>query len=111
MAVSRAEIVDERFIDHVRSCTPGPRRADLDQPVRAGATLSAREAILLFDCQLETRWCDYVSRELKSYNASYYTIGSAGHEGNAAVAWALRPSDPAFLHYRAGGFFCARARQ
>ncbi len=111
MAVSRAEIVDERFIDHVRSLTPGPRRADLDQPVRAGSSLSARAAILLFDCQLESRWCDYVSRELKAYNASYYTIGSAGHEGNAAVAWALRPSDPAFLHYRAGGFFCARARQ
>src|SRR6185503_9531818 len=35
----------------------------------------------------------------------------SGHEGNAAVAAALRPSDPAFLHYRSGGFFVARARQ
>src|SRR5262249_33662837 len=31
--------------------------------------------------------------------------------GNAAVAVALRPSDPALLHYRSGGFYCARAAQ
>ena len=43
--------------------------------------------------------------------AGYYTIGSAGHEGNAAVAAALRPTDPALLHYRSGGFYLARARQ
>ena len=41
----------------------------------------------------------------------YYTIGSAGHESNAAVAAALRPTDPALLHYRSGGFYCARAQQ
>ena len=35
----------------------------------------------------------------------------AGHEGNAALAAALRPNDPALLHYRSGGFYCARARQ
>src|SRR6185503_12878160 len=35
----------------------------------------------------------------------------SGHEGNAAVAAALRPTDPAFLHYRSGGFFVARAHQ
>ena len=33
----------------------------------------------------------------------FYTIGSAGHESNALVALALRPSDPALLHYRSGG--------
>ena len=41
----------------------------------------------------------------------FYTIGSAGHESNAAVALALRPTDPALLHYRSGGFYCARAAQ
>ena len=41
----------------------------------------------------------------------YYTIGSSGHEGNAAVAAALRPTDPALLHYRSGAFFLARAAQ
>ena len=39
----------------------------------------------------------------------FYTIGSAGHEANAFVAAALRPTDPALLHYRSGGFYLARA--
>src|SRR6185295_1868459 len=37
--------------------------------------------------------------------------GSAGHESNAAVALALRPTDPALLHYRSGAFYLARAGQ
>ncbi len=44
-----------------------------------------------------------------SQGKGYYTIGSSGHEGNAAVAAALRPTDPALLHYRSGAFFLARA--
>jgi 2-oxoisovalerate dehydrogenase E1 component len=39
-----------------------------------------------------------------------YTIGS-GHEGMAAVAAALRPTDMAFLHYRDAAFQIARAEQ
>src|SRR6185369_9988493 len=46
-----------------------------------------------------------------SFDAGYYTIGSSGHEGNAAVAAALRATDPALLHYRSGGFYCMRAAQ
>ena len=41
----------------------------------------------------------------------FYTIGSAGHESNAYVALALRPTDPALLHYRSGAFYLARAGQ
>ncbi len=66
---------------------------------------------MLFEAQLTSRHCDFVSRELKTEGESFYTIGSAGHEGSAAVAWALRPDDPAFLHYRSGGFFLGRAAQ
>ncbi|MEP6296706.1 MAG: transketolase C-terminal domain-containing protein, partial [Ilumatobacter sp.] len=33
------------------------------------------------------------------------------HEANAAVALSLRPSDPALLHYRSGGFYMARSMQ
>ena len=40
---------------------------------------------------------------------SFYTIGSAGHESNACVALALRPTDPALLHYRSGALL-SRAR-
>ena len=48
---------------------------------------------------------------MQQQGRGFYTISSAGHEGNAAVAAALRPSDPALLHYRSGAFYCARAHQ
>lgn len=48
---------------------------------------------------------------MRSRGRGYYTIGSSGQESNAAVATALRPTDPALLHYRSGGFFLARAQQ
>jgi 2-oxoisovalerate dehydrogenase E1 component len=41
----------------------------------------------------------------------FYTIGSSGHEGLAAVAAALRPTDMAFLHYRDAAFQIARSGQ
>lgn len=41
----------------------------------------------------------------------YYTIGSSGHEGMAAIAAALRPTDMAFLHYRDAAFQIQRAEQ
>ncbi|MFF0815134.1 thiamine pyrophosphate-dependent enzyme [Rhodococcus sp. NPDC003318] len=65
----------------------------------------------LFDAQLASRHLDLAARRLRASGHGYYTIGSAGHEGNAAVAAALRPTDPALLHYRSGAFFVERARQ
>jgi 2-oxoisovalerate dehydrogenase E1 component len=60
---------------------------------------------------LASRHLDLAARYLRKEGAGVYTIGSAGHESNAAVAAALRPTDPALLHYRSGGFYCARAHQ
>lgn len=68
-------------------------------------------AFAVFDSQLESRHIDLVARRLRIDGHGFYTIGSAGHESNAYVAQALRPTDPALLHYRSGGFYCARARQ
>jgi len=65
----------------------------------------------LFDAQVQSRVIDHAARWLRTLGHGYYTIGSAGHESNAAVAAALRPTDPALLHYRSGGFYCARAQQ
>ena len=65
----------------------------------------------VFDAQLGSRHLDLAARWLRSKGKGYYTIGSSGHEGNAAVAAALRPTDPALLHYRSGAFFLERARQ
>src|SRR5829696_27453 len=87
------------------------RRSPDDQPVRDGSSLTARVCLTLFDVQLGSRHLDLAARWLRSLGRGYYTIGSSGHEGNAAVAAALRPTDPALLHYRSGGFFLARAAQ
>ena len=111
MAVNRAGIVDKNFVAHLAALVGGPRRADLDSPVRVGSALTARRAIGLFESQLVSRHLDLAARALKARNECFYTIGSSGHEGNAAVAAALRPDDPAFLHYRSGAFYAERGKQ
>ncbi|MEO7261153.1 MAG: thiamine pyrophosphate-dependent enzyme [Jatrophihabitantaceae bacterium] len=88
----------------------GPRR-DSDAPVRAGSALSIRQAGELYEAQCESRQVDLAAMWMQTQGRGFYTIASSGHEGNAAVAAALRPDDPALLHYRSGGFYCARARQ
>jgi 2-oxoisovalerate dehydrogenase E1 component len=65
----------------------------------------------LWRAQVDSRQADYAARWLKQHGRSFYTIGSAGHESNAAVAVALRVDDPALLHYRSGAFYLARAGQ
>ncbi|MEQ1566675.1 MAG: thiamine pyrophosphate-dependent enzyme [Myxococcota bacterium] len=105
--------VDRNFLAFVEARRAAdaarPPRADLDAPVRAGTGLSAREAIGLFEAQIESRLLDLIARELKNDNLSFYTIGSSGHEGNAVVADHTTAEDLAFLHYRSGAFFCRRA--
>jgi 2-oxoisovalerate dehydrogenase E1 component len=111
MAVNRAGIVDRNFLALLDELAEGGPRSDLESPVRDGTDLSAREAMALFESQLESRHLDLAARALKARNECFYTIGSSGHEGNAVVAAASRPDDPAFLHYRSGAFFVHRGRQ
>ena len=63
----------------------------------------------LFDAQVQSRHLDFAARWLQKQGKGYYTIGSAGHESNAAVGLLSRSTDPALLHYRSGGFYAARA--
>jgi 2-oxoisovalerate dehydrogenase E1 component len=79
--------------------------------VTAAASGSAGVLRGVFDAQVTSRHLDVVARELQAAGRGFYTISSAGHEANALVATALRPSDPALLHYRSGGFYAARAAQ
>ena len=65
----------------------------------------------LFESQLTSRALDLQARRLGSERRGYYSIGSSGHEGNAALAHVLRIDDMAFLHYRSGAFYLERARQ
>lgn len=103
--------LDERFREAVAALTAGPDRRPADQPVREGSGLTGDAALELYDAQLTSRHLDLAARWLRSFGEGFYTIGSAGHEGNAAVAAALRLTDPALLHYRSGAFYCARAAQ
>jgi len=107
----RVPFVDGGFLDHVRALTPSRPLRRGDDPLRPGSALSCREAFGIYQTQLESRLVDLAARNLKKDGLAFYTIGSSGHEGNAAVAAALRPSDPALLHYRSGAFFLERARQ
>ncbi|HJQ00430.1 MAG TPA: thiamine pyrophosphate-dependent enzyme [Jatrophihabitans sp.] len=102
--------LDEHFLTTVADLPQGSPR-EPDAPVQAGSTLTVRLAEQLFDAQCQSRHCDLAAIWMQSQGRGYYTIGSSGHEGNAAVAAALRPDDPALLHYRSGGFYCARAQQ
>jgi len=75
-------------------------------------TSSALTAAVLLEAEVSSRLVDHTARWMRATTGNgYYTIGSAGHEANAAVALALRPTDPALLHYRSGGFYMARSMQ
>jgi 2-oxoisovalerate dehydrogenase E1 component len=83
----------------------------LPVPAHQATATDAATLRALFEAQVQSRHLDLAQRWLQAQGQGFYTIGSAGHESNAAVAMALRPSDPALLHYRSGGFYSARAAQ
>ena len=85
--------------------------AEPGAPVRPGSALTVGEALTIFDAQATSRQLDLAARRMQQAGRGFYTIGSSGHEANAAVAAALRPTDPALLHYRSGGFYVRRAWQ
>ncbi len=110
--VNRAEVCDANFSEFVsawdgwRDARPSP-----DEPILDGSALDARGFRELFESQLISRHLDLMARVLRVQNKVFYTIGSSGHEGNAMVARATRHTDPAFLHYRSGGFMAERFRK
>ncbi|MDF2178658.1 thiamine pyrophosphate-dependent enzyme [Aliiglaciecola sp. CAU 1673] len=77
----------------------------------AQAGMTAEQLVDLFETQVMSRHLDLQSRLMQKQGQSFYTIGSAGHEGNAACAAALRMDDMAFLHYRSGAFAIQRSKQ
>jgi len=73
--------------------------------------LTHSELVDIFESQVMSRHLDLQSRKMQKKGESFYTIGSAGHEGNAAYAKAFRADDMAFLHYRSGAFVIQRSKQ
>ncbi len=109
---NRAEIVDQNFTEFVQLWHGEVRRAPHDsEAVLPGSALDARGFRELFESQLISRHLDLMARVLRVQNKVFYTIGSSGHEGNAMVARLTRHTDPAFLHYRSGGFMAERFRK
>ncbi|PWR12017.1 transketolase, partial [Micromonospora acroterricola] len=109
--VTTPQDLDDRFRETLAALPAAERRRDPADPVTDDAPLTGAQLLDLFDAQITSRQLDLAGRWLRSFGEGFYTIGSAGHEGNAAVAAALRPTDPALLHYRSGAFYCVRAAQ
>ncbi|MEP4981806.1 thiamine pyrophosphate-dependent enzyme [Ascidiaceihabitans sp.] len=102
--MDRAKIVHENFLRRVQA-------QDFPQGAAPKSGLDATTAIEIFRAGCLSRALDLTSRDMQKAGQGFYTIGSSGHEGMAAVARALRPDDIAFLHYRDAAFQIARADQ
>ena len=102
--MDRADIVHENFLKRVakRDFPPGSEPA---------GPLGPTGAVAIYRAACLSRALDRTSRTMQRAGQGFYTIGSSGHEGMAAVAAALRPDDMAFLHYRDAAFQIARAGQ
>lgn len=110
--VNRAKVCDENFLEFVRGWNgKAEPKPSPDEPIVEGSRCSARDFRELFESQLISRHLDLMARVLRVQNKVFYTIGSSGHEGNAMVARLTRHTDPAFLHYRSGGFMAERFRK
>lgn len=73
--------------------------------------LNQHALLELFETQITSRRLDLESRRLAGKGQTFYSIGSSGHEGNAAIARTFRRDDIAFLHYRSGAFLIERSRK
>jgi 2-oxoisovalerate dehydrogenase E1 component len=102
--MDRADIVHENFLRRVAG-------RDLPAGRPPEGPLTAAGAAEIFRAACLSRALDRQSRVMQRAGQGFYTIGSSGHEGMAAVAQALRPGDMAFLHYRDAAFQIARSRQ
>ncbi|MDJ1006352.1 MAG: thiamine pyrophosphate-dependent enzyme [Paracoccaceae bacterium] len=102
--MDRARIVHENLLRRVA-------HGDLPHGRAPAGPLPADLAVALYRAGCLSRALDLQARAMQKAGEGFYTIGSSGHEGMAAVAAALRPTDMAFLHYRDAAFQIARAGQ
>lgn len=112
--LNRAQVVDENFVAFVSqlegySVAGAPGEAD--PPIASDGGLRGSDLIQLLESQIVTRHQDLEARRMRARDEGFYTIGSAGHEGNAVVGRLTRHTDMAFLHYRSGAFMAERSRQ
>lgn len=92
------------FLDEVRVLSPSAQPS-------AATQLSSSLYWQLFASQASSRLLDLRSRLLQAQGESFYTIGSAGHEGNVVLGHLLSLQDMLFLHYRSGALFIERSQK
>lgn len=102
--MDRAALVHQNFLRRLGE-------NDLPDGAPADPTIAPETLMGIFRSQTLSRQLDRASRMMQAQGKGFYTIGSSGHEGMAAVAEALRPTDMAFLHYRDAAFQIQRAAQ
>ena len=102
--MDRAAIVHENFLRRVGA-------GDLPAGHSPAGPLAPELAVEIYRSACLSRALDRQSRVMQASGQGFYTIGSSGHEGMAAVAAALQPTDMAFLHYRDAAFQIQRAGQ
>jgi 2-oxoisovalerate dehydrogenase E1 component len=100
----RSTIIDEAFGQRVLAGDLPAPRSNQNAPI-----LPAHILVDLFDSQIMSRHLDLWAR--RSKGKTFYSIGSSGHEGTAALAATSRTSDMAFLHYRDAAFLIQRKKQ
>ncbi len=100
----RPTIIDNAFVARVAAHDFPAARSN-----EAPFTVPAHKLIDIFDSQIMSRHLDLWAR--RSKGKTFYSIGSSGHEGTAAMAAATRTTDMAFLHYRDGAFLIQRKKQ
>ena len=84
---NRAEVIDQNFSRFVRDHNLPPASSCTGL---ADSGLRPAEIMDLFETQMISRHLDLIARILKNENLCYYTIGSSGHEGNAALGKVFR---------------------
>ena len=100
----RPTIIDEGFAKRVLSGDLPASRSNQNFHVPP-----AHQLVDIFDSQIMSRHLDLWAR--RSKGKTFYSIGSSGHEGTAAMAATTRETDMAFLHYRDAAFLIQRKKQ
>lgn len=100
----RPTILDEAFSRRVAAHDFPSSRTN-----RIAEMVAPHVLVDLFDSQVMSRHLDLWAR--RSKGKTFYSIGSSGHEGTAAMAAATRSTDMAFLHYRDAAFLIQRKKQ
>lgn len=100
----RPTILDEAFCRRVAAHDFPATRSS-----HAAEMVASYVLVDLFDSQIMSRHLDLWAR--RSKGKTFYSIGSSGHEGTAAMAAATRSTDMAFLHYRDAAFLIQRKKQ